>query len=201
MITIIDYGMGNLRSVAKALEHLAEPCEISSDPEKVAGAERLILPGVGAFGDAMEELGRRGLVPAIHRYVATGRPMLGICLGMQVLMDSSEEAPGVAGLGLIPGTVRRFRTELKVPHMGWNRVRQLTGAPLFKELADEEYFYFVHSYYCDPTPEHQEAVAGRTDYALDFPSVLWRGNIMATQFHPEKSQARGLQMLKNFANC
>lgn len=201
MITIIDYGMGNLRSVSKALEHLGIPCEITSDPEKVASARRLILPGVGAFGDAMEELQRRGLVPAIHRFVQTGRPLLGICLGMQVLMDSSEEAPGVPGLSLIPGTVRRFRTELKVPHMGWNCVRQVTPAPLFRDIPDGEHFYFVHSYYCDPTPENQDAVAGRTDYALDFPSVLWRGNIMATQYHPEKSQTRGLKLLENFARC
>lgn len=201
MITIIDYGMGNLRSVSKALEHLGAPCQISSDPARVAAAERLILPGVGAFGDAMAELTRRGLVPAIKDYVATGRPLLGICLGMQVLMDSSEEAPGVAGLGLIPGTVRRFRTELKVPHMGWNQVRQVAPAPLFKGLPDGEFFYFVHSYYCDPAAGSQDAVAGRTDYALDFPSVLWRGNIMATQFHPEKSQTCGLKMLKNFAEC
>ena len=199
MITIIDYGMGNLRSVSKALEHLGAACEITSDPERVAGAERLILPGVGAFGDAMAELERRGLVPAIKRYVAGGRPMLGICLGMQVLMDASEEAPGVAGLGLIPGMVRRFRTSLKVPHMGWNGVRQIAAAPLFRGIADGEHFYFVHSYYCDPDAAGADAVAGRTDYALDFPSVLWRGNILATQFHPEKSQRIGLKMLENFA--
>lgn len=199
MITIIDYGMGNLRSVSKALEHLGAPCEITSEPARVAGAERLILPGVGAFGDAMEELHRRGLIGPIHDFVRTGRPMLGICLGMQILMDSSEESPGVAGLGLIPGAVRRFRTELKVPHMGWNRVMQGTAAPLFRGLPDGEHFYFVHSYYCDPAPEAQDAVAGRTPYALEFPSVLWRDNIMATQFHPEKSQTRGLQMLRNFA--
>jgi len=199
MITIIDYGMGNLRSVAKALDHLGVANEISSDPEKIERAERLILPGVGAFGDAMEELHRRGLVPAIKHYVAGGRPMLGICLGMQVLMETSEEAPGVAGLGLLRGTVRRFQTTLKVPHMGWNRVRRTSAAPLFDGLSDEDYFYFVHSYYVDPLGDELDAVAGRTDYALDFPSVLWRGNLVATQFHPEKSQARGLAMLGNFA--
>jgi imidazole glycerol-phosphate synthase subunit HisH len=198
-ITIVDYGMGNLCSVSKALDHLGVPNQITSDPERIEHAERLILPGVGAFGDAMQELDRRGLIRPIKHYAATGRPFLGICLGMQVLMDSSEEAPGVAGLGLIPGTVRRFVTDLKVPHMGWNRVRQAAAAPLFRGVADGEYFYFVHSYYIDPEPGEAASVAGRTDYALDFPSVLWRGGLLATQFHPEKSQRWGLQMLKNFA--
>jgi len=199
MITIIDYAIGNLRSVAKALEHLGFANEISGDPDTIQRAERLILPGVGAFGDAMEELNRRGLAPAIKRAVAAGRPMLGICLGMQVLMETSEEAPGVAGLGLLRGTVRRFQTTLKVPHMGWNRVRRTSDAPLFDGLTDEDYFYFVHSYYVDPLREELDAVAGRTEYGLDFPSVLWRGNLVATQFHPEKSQTRGLAMLRNFA--
>ena len=199
MITIIDYGRGNLRSVAKALEHLGVANEITGEADKVQRAERLILPGVGAFGDAMEELGRRGLVEPIKRHVAGGRPMLGICLGMQVLMEWSEEAPGVPGLGLIPGTVKRFQTRLKVPHMGWNRVRQVAPAPLFRGIPDGEYFYFVHSYYVDPIAAQQGVVAGRTEYEADFPSVLWRGNLLATQFHPEKSQERGLQMLRNFA--
>jgi imidazole glycerol-phosphate synthase subunit HisH len=199
MITIIDYGMGNLRSVAKALDHLGIPNEITVDPASVAKATRVILPGVGAFGDAMGELARRGLVDAIKESAAKGRPFLGICLGMQVLMDSSEEAPGVAGLGIIPGTVRRFQTQLKVPHMGWNQVRQRTSAPLFREIPDGEHFYFVHSYYASPSAEQWDAVAGLTDYDGEFPSVLWRENVMATQFHPEKSQARGLQMLSNFA--
>lgn len=201
MITIIDYGMGNLCSVAKALEHLGVPGQISGDPEVVEKAERLILPGVGSFGDAMEELSRRGLVDAIKRNVASGRPLLGICLGMQILMDSGEEAPGVAGLGLIPGTAKRFQTNLKVPHMGWNQVRQAReGIPLFRALPDKEYFYFVHSYYVEPIPEHLDEVVGWTHYEIDFPSVLQHENIMATQFHPEKSQQRGLQMLRNFAN-
>jgi glutamine amidotransferase len=196
MMTIVDYGMGNLRSVSKALEHLGQTVEITSDPSAVTRAERLILPGVGAFGDAMAELERRGLVEPIRRLVAAGRPFLGVCLGMQLLMDGSEEAPGVAGLGLVPGTVRRFQTELKVPHMGWNTVRQAQPAPLFHGLPDEEYFYFVHSYYV--VPDDPQAAAGLTHYAIDFASVLWRDNVVATQFHPEKSQQRGLAMLRNF---
>lgn len=199
MITIIDYGMGNLRSVSKALEHLGKTVEVTDDPRKVEQAERLILPGVGAFGDAMAELQRRNLLPAIEAFIATERPMLGICLGMQLLMDSSEEAPGVRGLGVVPGEVKRFQVDLKVPSMGWNTVRQITEAPLFRGIADEEYFYFVHSYYVSPAPEGQAAVAGVTSYGIDYASVLWKDNVMATQFHPEKSQQRGLQMLTNFA--
>jgi glutamine amidotransferase len=195
-ITIVDYGMGNLRSVSKALEHLGHVAEITSDPDTVEQAERLILPGVGAFGDAMAELERRGLIEPVKRFAATGRPLLGVCLGMQLAMDNSEESPGVAGLGLIPGTVRRFETKLKVPHMGWNTVRQVQPAPLFRDLPDEAYFYFVHSYYV--APDDPEAAAGMTHYAIDFASVLWRDNIVATQFHPEKSQRDGLAMLTNF---
>jgi imidazole glycerol-phosphate synthase subunit HisH len=199
MITIIDYGMGNLCSVSKALDHLGVPNEVSSDPARIEAAERVILPGVGAFGDAMTELDRRGLTGAIKRYAAGGRPLLGICLGMQVLMETSEESPGVAGLGLVAGTVRRFVTDLKVPHMGWNTVRQERPAPIFRGIPAEEYFYFVHSYYIDPAPNQDPVIAGWTNYAGEFPSVLWRGNLMATQFHPEKSQRWGLAMLRNFA--
>ncbi len=199
MITIVDYGMGNLRSVSKALEHLGIGSRISADPDEVANAERLILPGVGAFGDAMAELERRGLADAVRAFARSGRPLIGICLGMQLLFDSSEESPGVDGLGLIPGTVRRFDAELKVPHMGWNTVEQRRRDGLFKEIPDGEFFYFVHSYYVDPAPDAAEAAAGMTGYGIEFPSVLSYGNFYATQFHPEKSQQRGLQMLRNFA--
>jgi imidazole glycerol phosphate synthase glutamine amidotransferase subunit len=181
VITIVDYGMGNLCSVAKALESLGQEVEVVDAAERVEEAERLILPGVGAFGDAMAELERRGLCEPIRRFAAAGRPLLGICLGMQLFMDNSEEAPGVAGLGLIPGSVRRFQTRLKVPHMGWNTVRQARPAPLFRDL-----------------PDRAEVAAGLTDYAVEFPSVIWRENVVATQFHPEKSQQRGLAMLRNF---
>jgi imidazole glycerol phosphate synthase glutamine amidotransferase subunit len=196
VITIVDYGMGNLCSVAKALESLGQEVEVVDAAERVEEAERLILPGVGAFGDAMAELERRGLCEPIRRFAAAGRPLLGICLGMQLFMDNSEEAPGVAGLGLIPGSVRRFQTRLKVPHMGWNTVRQARPAPLFRDLPDDQYFYFVHSYYV--APDRAEVAAGLTDYAVEFPSVIWRENVVATQFHPEKSQQRGLAMLRNF---
>lgn len=199
MLIIIDYGMGNLRSVSKALEHLGVPNEISSDPQRIAEAERLILPGVGAFGDAMHELERRGLIEPIKQVAQTGRPLLGICLGMQLLLDSSEESPGVSGLGLIAGEVKRFQTHLKVPHMGWNVVRQARPAPIFEGVTDGSYFYFVHSYYCAPAAGDGQVSAGLTDYDGEFTSVLWRDNIQATQFHPEKSQAMGLRMLANFA--
>ena len=200
MIVIIDYGMGNLRSVTKALEHLGVPNEVTEDPARLATADKLILPGVGAFGDAMTELDRRGLTGPLKERVAAGVPLLGICLGMQLVMDSSEESPGVTGLGLIEGTVVRFRTSLKVPQMGWNTVRQARPAPLFRGIPDRSWFYFVHSYYVQPAPGAREAMVGMTDYDVEFPSVLWQGNIMATQFHPEKSQTIGLRMLRNFAD-
>lgn len=199
MITMIDYGMGNLRSVAKALETLGLACEITADPERIAAAERLILPGVGAFGDAMAELEKRRLVAPTVDYARSGRPFIGICLGMQLLFDASEEAPGIKGLGLIPGLVRRFEPGLKVPHMGWNTVRQARPSPLFAGVPDNEYFYFVHSYYVDPAPEAREAAAGMTTYGIEFAAVVSHGNIFGTQFHPEKSQARGLRMLENFS--
>ncbi len=198
MITIIDYGMGNLRSVAKALEHLGLACEVTAEPARLARAERAILPGVGAFGDAMAELERRDLIAPLRDFAASGRPLIGICLGMQLLFESSEESPGVAGLGLVPGSVRRFTPGLKVPHMGWNRVRQARPSPLFEGIGEGEYFYFVHSYYVDPAPAAGEVIAGVTDYGIEFGSVLSRGNLFATQYHPEKSQAMGLRMLSNF---
>ena len=199
MIVIIDYGMGNLRSVSKALDHLGAPNQISEDPAMVAEAEKLILPGVGAFGDAMAELDRRGLTEPIKERAAAGAPLLGICLGMQLIMETSEESPGVAGLGLVEGTVARFRPpDLKVPHMGWNTVRRRRSAPLFEGIEDDAWFYFVHSYYVQPAPSAWDAVAGVTNYGGEFASVLWRDNVMATQFHPEKSQAVGLRMLGNF---
>lgn len=199
MITIVDYGMGNLHSVGKALEHLGGAVEVTQSPEKIEAAERLILPGVGAFGDAMLELDRRLLIEPIKRFVESGRPFLGICLGMQLLLDNSEESPGVAGLGLIPGTVRRFQTKLKVPHMGWNTVEPQRPAPLLAGLRDQAYFYFVHSYYV--VPDDPEASAGVTEYGGLFASVLWKKNIQATQFHPEKSQENGLAMLRNFVSA
>lgn len=199
MITIIDYGMGNLRSVAKALEALGVESEVTADPRRIAAATHVILPGVGAFGDAMAELNKRGLTGPTVEYARSGRPFIGICLGMQLLFEESEESPGVKGLGLITGSVRRFEPGLKVPHMGWNTVRQARPSRIFKGVPDNEYFYFVHSYYVEPAPGSESAAAGMTAYGIEFPAVLSHGNIFGTQFHPEKSQARGLKMLENFA--
>lgn len=196
VIAIIDYGMGNLCSVQKALEHLGADCVITDSAEALAGAEKIILPGVGAFGDAMKELQRRGLIEPIRREIAGGKPFLGICLGLQIFFERSEESPGAAGLGVLPGEVRRFVTDLKVPHMGWNQLNIRREAPIYKGIEDGAFVYFVHSFYV--APERAEDIATTTDYSMDFASSVWRGNLMGTQFHPEKSQAVGLQMLQNF---
>jgi imidazole glycerol-phosphate synthase subunit HisH len=219
VIVIVDYGMGNLRSVQKAFEKIGRAAEVSDKPEVVATAERLVVPGVGAFGDAMSALRRRHLVDSIHDFHRAGRPMLGICLGLQIFFDESEEVAGCEtcgtggtasnspkvlekGLGLVPGRVVRFnpslsRLGLKVPHMGWNEVRPMGDPPLFAGLPKEGvYFYFAHSYYASPADA--AAVAGVTDYGGPFASSIRVGNVHATQFHPEKSQAVGLAMLENF---
>lgn len=197
MIGIVDFGLGNLRSLHKALEHLGAACELTGDPARLAAAERLILPGDGHFGDTMRELRERGLDTMLTDFAASGRPLLGICIGMQIMMESSEEAPGVAGLGLFEGTVRRFQSEtLKIPHMGWNTVRQAAPSPLFAEIREDEYFYFIHSYHV--APSDAAVIAGETEYAARFPAIIARGNVFATQFHPEKSARPGLRMLENF---
>lgn len=202
MIAIIDYGMGNLRSVSKALEHLGLTNATTSDPDEITSADRVILPGVGAFGDAMAELDRTGLVEPIRQVYQSGKPLLGICLGMQLFMEHSEEAPNVMGLGFVKGTSRRFKpNDLKVPHMGWNTVNPRRRSPLLSDLPESPWFYFVHSYYVDPAPEAEEAIAGTTDYGITFASTLWKDNLMATQFHPEKSQAVGLKLLETFSKA
>ncbi len=205
MITIVDYGMGNLRSVQKAFEKLGFAAEVSADPRRVEQAEKLVLPGVGAFKDCMDNLRRGGFVEAILRQVASGRPFLGICLGLQLLFSESDEFGCHPGLGIIPGRVRRFAEDLqvadeplKVPHMGWNQIRIERPAPLFHGIADQASVYFVHSYYV--VPEDEGLVATRTEYGLSFCSSIWRDNVMATQFHPEKSQQVGLHMLQNFGD-
>jgi glutamine amidotransferase len=198
MIALVDYGMGNLRSVEKALARVGADVRIVSDRKSVLAADALVLPGVGAFGDCMANLEKIGLVEATREFVAMKRPFLGICLGFQALFEASEEAPGVKGFALFPGTVPRFAANgLKVPHMGWNelRIRQ-DGCPLLKDVADGSYVYFVHSYYCKP--KDTSVVCGTTEYGIEFCSMLWAGNVFATQFHPEKSQAVGLKMLDNF---
>lgn len=197
---IIDYGMGNLRSVQKAFEHIGEEAVISSDPCEIPKAERVVLPGVGAFCDAIAALRRHDLTAAIQDHIAADRPFLGICLGLQMLFEQSLEDGQHEGLGIIPGVVRRFElpAEYKIPHMGWNQltVRMSPAPVLLKELPDRPWFYFVHSYHCVPTDDTW--VAATTDYGRPFVSVVSRGNVMATQFHPEKSQAAGLQLLRNF---
>jgi glutamine amidotransferase len=195
-IVIVDYGMGNLRSVEKAFTRLGCAAQVTSDPEAVNGAKKIVLPGVGAFGDAMRELRTRGLIEPLLAAIAEGRPFLGICLGLQVLFEESEEAPRVAGLGVLSGTVKRFQTNLKVPHMGWNTLRIVRRPPILEGITDGAYVYFVHSYYVEPL---DDAVAATiTDYGIPFTSMIWRGNLFATQFHPEKSQAVGLQILRQF---
>jgi glutamine amidotransferase len=199
MIAIIDYGMGNLRSVQKAIEAVGHEAVVSSDPNDVRRATRVILPGVGAFADAMAELRRTGLGEAFVEAVRAGKPCLGVCLGLQLLFDRSFEDGDHTGLGLLPGRVVRFDTRpgLKVPHMGWNTLRQVRPVPLLKGLAPEPSVYFVHSYHA--MADQPEDVAATADYPDPFPAIVWRENLMACQFHPEKSQRVGLAMYANFA--
>ena len=192
MLTIVDYGSGNLRSVQKAFEQLGTPAVITSDPAAVAAAERLVLPGVGAFGDAMRELGDRGLIEPIVTHLREDRPFLGICMGLQLLFETGLEGGRQAGLGILPGDVVRFDLPptLKVPHMGWNQVRWQGD---WQPAKQDEHFYFVHAYHAQPADE--AVVAAVTDYGGPFCAAVRRGNLFATQFHPEKSQAAGLRLL------
>jgi glutamine amidotransferase len=204
MIAIVDYQMGNLRSVQKAFEYKGCEAAIVDDVEGIRGAEAVVLPGVGAFGDCYRELKSRGFIDPLLEHIGEGRPFLGICLGLQVLLTASEESGGTPGLRVVPGQVKRFDDgALKVPHMGWNRVRYPAAGrnnggqcPLFEGIPDGTYFYFVHSYYV--APEDWSVVAGVTDYGVTFASAVWRGNMFATQFHPEKSQDAGLKLIENF---
>ena len=197
---IIDYGMGNLRSVQKAFECIGEPAQISSRAADIAAADRVVLPGVGAFRDAIAALRRHDLTGVICDHIAANRPFLGICLGLQLLMDVSLEDGDHEGLGVIPGTVQRFDlpSEFKIPHMGWNQLDCSTQAEhgLLQGLGPDPWFYFVHSYHVVPTDPTW--VAATTDYGLPFVSVVARSNVMATQFHPEKSQSGGMLLLQNF---
>ena len=198
MIAIVDYGMGNLRSVSKALEKLGAEVKVTSDAQVIRDAQKIVLPGVGAFGDAICELRKRNLIKPIKEAIEKGKPFLGICLGLQLLFKSSEENPGVPGLGIFPGTVVRFNSsDLKVPHMGWNEVK-LSGDrdSLLSGVKDSGYFYFVHSYYAKP--DDATLVQGSADYGVRFPAILGKRNVWATQFHPEKSQEEGLKILENF---
>ena len=200
MIGVIDYGMGNLGSVANALAFLGAPARVLKGPDEMADCRALILPGVGAFGDCMANLGQWGYVDPLREWMAADRPLLGICLGLQMLCESSEESPGVEGFGVVPSPVVKFAggPGLKVPQIGWNRVRRAPGrpeCPLFRDVPDGTYFYFVHSYYL---PGAAGWDAGLTDYGGEYASAVWRGRTAAVQFHPEKSQQAGLRMLGNF---
>ncbi len=198
MIAIIDYDAGNLRSVEKALVSLGEQPVITRDRKAILGADKVILPGVGAFGDAMGRLHQYGLVEAIRETAAQGTPFLGICLGLQLIFESSEESPGVEGLGLLPGKVLRIPDcpGLKIPHMGWNSLDIRPGASLFQGIENGAYVYFVHSYYLKAGEE--SVVAASTEYSTHIHASVEKGNVFACQFHPEKSGAVGLQILKNF---
>jgi glutamine amidotransferase len=194
---IIDYGMGNLRSVEKAIAAVGGRPVISKDPDVIRRSERLILPGVGAFGDAMENLEQSGLDQAIREAVAAGKPLLGLCLGLQLLFSESEEFGRHRGLDLIPGKVKLFRTaDLRVPHVGWNQIESVRDDLLLKEIPDGSYFYFVHSYFV--APDREEDVLGRTDYGSLFCSIARRERVWGAQFHPEKSQEAGRRLLGNY---
>jgi glutamine amidotransferase len=204
MITIIDYEMGNLRSVEKAFEKLGFEARVSADPQDIKSAAKVVLPGVGAFRDCIHNLRQGGFVAPLLEHVAAGKPLLGICVGMQMLFDESEEFGRHRGLGLIPGKVLRFPPgmvengeRLKVPHMGWNTIRLKQSSPILADIAEGSYVYFVHSYYC--AAENPADVAASCTYGeIEFCASVWHDNILATQFHPEKSQKIGLQIFKNF---
>ncbi|MHB1006202.1 MAG: imidazole glycerol phosphate synthase subunit HisH [Chloroflexota bacterium] len=195
-LAVVDYGAGNLRSVAKAFAYVGLTPTVTSVPAEVLAADAVVLPGVGAAGDAMRSLRRLGLVEVLRAFVASGRPFLGVCLGMQVLLTVSDEGGEQPCLNLVPGRVRLLPPGLKVPHMGWNQVRLRHEHPLFAGIPDDANFYFVHSYYCDPSDA--DSVLGETEYGLNFCSALTRANVVGTQFHPEKSGDPGLQVYRNF---
>lgn len=197
MIAILDYGIGNLASVQKAFAKVGAEAKVTSSPDEIEGAKRLVLPGVGAFGKAVEHLTDHGLEEPVRKAIAEGKPFLGICLGMQLLFESSEEAPGVKGLGLFKGNVKRFEGVTKVPQIGWNEVRQARSSPLFASIPESAFFYFVHSYYV--VPQDRASILALADYGGEYAAAVGKGNVWGVQFHPEKSQAWGLALLKNFA--
>ncbi|MDD5243522.1 MAG: imidazole glycerol phosphate synthase subunit HisH [Syntrophorhabdaceae bacterium] len=195
MIAIVDYGMGNLKSVTNAFKKLGAEVEITREKKAIRSASAVVLPGVGAFGKCIENLERLDLLAFLKEIILEGKPYLGICLGMQILFEKSEEAPGVKGMGIIKGGVPKFKGQIKVPHMGWNSIEVVKETPVLKGIATGEHFYFVHSYYCLP---EEDVTATKTPYGGDFASSVLKNNIFACQFHPEKSQRIGQALLKNF---
>ena len=206
MIVIVDYGMGNLRSVEKGFERFGFDVKVTDNPNEIKNADKLVLPGVGAFRDAMDGLRQRNLIEPVVESVRSGKPFLGICLGLQLLFSRGYEDGEHSGLDIIPGKVVRFnfsgngmKEKLKIPHMGWNQiVSRKEGNPVLKNVPPNAYMYFVHSYYV--CPEDKGVIATETEYGMCFTSMIWHKNIFATQFHPEKSQQYGLTMLENFGN-
>ncbi|MBI5183468.1 MAG: imidazole glycerol phosphate synthase subunit HisH [Nitrospinae bacterium] len=202
MIVIVDYGMGNLRSVQKGFERVGYTAVITNDPNKVGDADAIVLPGVGAFRDCMRNLNKSGLIDPIKEFINKGKPFLGICLGLQLLFTESEEFGVHKGLDIIKGRVIRFpdasntTTNIKIPHMGWNSVRIRNRVSIFEGIPDDSYFYFVHSYYV--VPKDEDVIAMTTNYGVEFTSAIVKGNLFAVQFHPEKSQELGLKILRNF---
>jgi len=198
VIAVVDYGMGNLRSVEKGLEKVGHKSLVTRNPDEILGSDGIVVPGVGAFKDCMRNLENYGLVDCLYRFIESGRPYLGICLGLQLLFTESEEFGRQKGLDVISGKVTRFPPfeDLKVPHTGWNTIKKTKQSPLFSPIKDGSYFYFVHSYYV--VPEDEEVIATTTEYGIEFTSSVWKDNIFASQFHPEKSQKLGLEILKKF---
>lgn len=200
MIAVLDYGIGNLRSAEKALQHLGVEAALTTDPAVARQASGVVLPGVGAFGRCMEQLRESGLEAVVHEAVEAGKPFLGICVGMQMLFDASEEAPGTKGLGIIPGEVRKLIvTTERLPHMGWNTVKIRAGSAMFGGIDDGSWLYFVHSY--APVPDDEAVIAATTEYGGAVVAAVELGPLWATQFHPEKSAANGLRLLQNFADA
>jgi len=198
MVAIIDYDAGNIKSVEKAIQFLGEEAIITRNPDEILSASHVILPGVGAFGDAMEKLHKYGLISVIHEVVKRDIPFLGICLGLQLMFDRSEETPGVEGLSILKGEIKRIpdKEDLKIPHIGWNSLKYPNVGRLYKDIPEDSYVYFVHSYYLDA--EEKDIVVATTEYGTNIHASVEKGNVFACQFHPEKSSSVGLKILENF---
>ena len=199
MIAIIDYGAGNIQSVAKALRHIGCDCTVTKNKKEILASDGAVLPGVGSFGDTVDTMNAYGIKETVKEYIAGGKPFLGICLGMQLLFPESEESPGAKGLGIFEGTITKIPNGdgLKIPHMGWNSLTINPKSRLLKGIGEEPYVYFVHSYYL--TAKDRDLVAARTEYGVTIDAAVEKGNVFATQFHPEKSGETGLKILRNFA--